>query len=241
MKRTVLLALILISFISCDKSKNNLRTGNKSFAKQEYEKAEESYLSSLQKDSAYMKANYNLGNTNYRMNNKSGLDKSLLYYDRAINGELETDSSIYQDILYNRGNTNFKLALSDSSVEKKEFANRLKKAISDYKSTLRLNPEDSAAKYNLALATHLLKQNESPQSSESEDDEQDVSDSDNNKNQENQGDNKENKSLQLGDENKKDEAERMLEALKYNEKQTLDRIKKDRDNDVQHRRTDKEW
>lgn len=228
MKKIGLLIALSILLISCDEAKNNLRKGNDFFDNNEYSKAEDNYLKALNKDSLYMKSNYNIANTNYRQNSKSNLEKSILYLDRAIESKLTADSSIYSKIFYNRGNSNFQLAFLDSGDNKSNFSKRIKNAINDYKSTLKINPDDSAAKYNLALANYLLKNQE-------------------NKNQENKNENKEkensqqNQSIQLIEDKKKEDNERMLEAMKNNEKQTLEKLKKEKDKKSRNFKTEKDW
>jgi len=246
MKRLVYLILILFVFSSCDKEKNHLRQGNKDFEQKQYSKAEDSFLKAIGVDSTYQKAQYNLANSNYKKDKEDQFNKALLYFEKALTQDSINDSSFYADILYNRGNTNFKLALLDSTQKTEKYDKALKKAIEDYKSTLKINSKDSSAKYNLSLAMRLLEQNKNNNQNKQK---QNKNDKDN-KNQ-----NKEKQDKKKDQEKKKEEEskpqeykkkenqdkERMLEALKNNEKNTLERLKKEKDKNTQQNRNDKDW
>lgn len=243
MKRIGLLIGLLLLFISCDKAKNNLRDGNKYFEKEKYTKAEDSYLKALGEDSLYMKANYNIGNSNYRHNSKSNLEKSLLYYNRALESKFNGDSNSYAQIYYNKGNTNFSLALMDSSAEKSEMEKKLRSAIEDYKMSLKINPDDSAAKYNLSLASYLLKKQEENKKNNKDKKQEQQQQSQPQSAEMKKSDKKdsENRAEMLMESDKNKEGKRMLEALKNNEKRTLDNLKKDKDQKSNRYRTDKDW
>lgn len=246
MKKIFYLILILFVFSSCDKEKNYLRQGNKDFEQKQYSKAEDNYLKALAIDSTYQKAQYNLANSNYKKDKEDQLNKALLYYDKALAQDSINDSIFTADIFYNRGNTNFKLALLDSIEKTEKYEKGLQKAIEDYKGTLKINSKDSSAKYNLSLAMRLLQQNKNNSQSKQKQDKK----KEENKNQDKQKpenkkdqDKKEEEGNQPQDYKKKEnkDKERMLEALKNNEKNTLERLKKEKDKNIQQNRNDKDW
>lgn len=229
MKKLVYLILVLLLFTSCDKEKNQLREGNKNFKKREYNKAEDNYLKALSADSTYQKASYNLANTNYKRDKEEDYTKAINYYNKAISQNDINDSNFLADILYNKGNSNFKLALLDSINKSEKYNKALEKAIEDYKNTLRINSKDSSAKHNLSLAMKLLEQNISSSQSQNKEDSKE-------KDKE-----EENKQKEVQEQNKNQDKERMLEALKNNEKRTLERLKKDKFKDSKHIRNEKDW
>ena len=160
MKKLVLGILILFIFASCDKEKNYMREGNKDFEEKQYAKAEDNFRKSLNIDSTYKKAQFNLANSTYKQNKEDQYNQSLLYYEKALAQDTILDTLFTANTLYNRGNTNFKLALLDSLEKGEKYTEGLKKAVEDYKKALKLNPQDTSAKYNLSLAMRLLKQNQ---------------------------------------------------------------------------------
>lgn len=227
MKKLVFGILIIFIFTSCDKEKNYLREGNKDFEEKQYAKAEDNFRKSLNIDSTYKKAQFNLANSTYKQNKEDQYNQSLLYYEKALAQDTIMDTLFTANTLYNRGNTNFKLALLDSLEKGEKYNEGLKKAIEDYKKNLKLNPKDSSAKYNLSLAMRLLKQNQNQNKQKKKQD---------NKNQQQQPKQQEpNKPKQNKDN------QRMLEALKNNEKNTLEKLKKEKDKKVINSRNNKDW
>ncbi|HHT03257.1 MAG TPA: hypothetical protein GX005_02915 [Bacteroidales bacterium] len=247
MKRLFYLILIVFVLSSCDKEKNYLRQGNKNFEQKDYSKAEDNYLKALNIDSTYHKAQFNLANSNYKKNKEDQLNKAIMYYEKALTQDLlDNDSSFLSDILYNRGNTNFKLALLDSIEKTEKYDKGLKKAIEDYKGTLKINSKDSSAKYNLSLAMRLLEQNKNQNQNQDKQDKDKRENKDQDKQkQENKKDQDKKKQEESSPQNynKKEnqDKERMLEALKNNEKNTLERLKKEKDKNTQQIRNDKDW
>lgn len=239
MKKIIYFIMFSILFVSCDKAKNNLRDGNKAFDAKRYSEAENLYRKALAIDTSYDKARYNLANTSYMQNKKDSYKKAIMYYDKALSLDSIKDTNFQASVLYNRANSNFKLALLDSSTKSNDYSQCLKNAINDYKLSLKLSPKDSSAKYNLTLAMHLLKQNSNKNKTKN----QDKQNQQNHSQNDNKKDNKEkqdNSSVQVKIQNK-EEGDRMLEALKNNERNTLEKIKKEKDKNIRQVRTDKDW
>ena len=87
----------------------------------------------------------------------------------------------------------------------------LSQATQDYKNAMILNPKDTNAKYNYALCLWLMKNNNNPDN-----------------NQDNQNN------------NNNSEINQMLNAMKNNEKQTISRVKKQKEN-VRNKQNEKDW
>ncbi len=237
MKRVIYIIIVLFLFSSCDKEKNYLRDGNKKFDKKEFNKAEDLYRKALTIDSTYKNAQYNLANSIYKQSKETGYEKALMYYDKSLMQDSIMDTNFLANTLYNRANTNFQIALLDSINKTEKYNESLQKAINDYKKTLKINSQDSAAKYNLSLAMHLLNKNKSQSQQNKQQNKQ---------NKQNQSQNKEDKNQQKGDEEKmqkpmNQDNERMLEALKNNEKNTLQRLKKEKDKNNKQIKNEKDW
>ena len=227
MKKLVFGILILFIFASCDKEKNYLREGNRDFEEKQYAKAEDNFRKSLNIDSTYKKAQFNLANSAYKQNKEDQYNQSLLYYEKALAQDTIMDTLFTANTLYNRGNTNFKLALLDSIEKGEKYNEGLKKAVEDYKKTLKLNPQDTSAKYNLSLAMRLLKQNQNQNKQ--------------NKNQEDKNQQQKSKQQEQNKPKQNQDSKRMLEALKNNEKNTLEKLKKEKDKKVINSRNNKDW
>ncbi len=92
----------------------------------------------------------NLGNTRYQMGDYLGAVE-------APNNALQTADPATQAIIYyNQGNAHFRLEELDQAIEA-------------YKKTLRINPDDLDAKYNLELAQKIQEQQQQQQANNQQD------------------------------------------------------------------------
>ena len=236
MKNNIILLLFALIFLSsCDKEKNRLRKGNDLYQEKDYVKSEEQYRKSLVADSNYLKAQYNLANASYKQSSQEKLQTAMKYYESYLKGNSYTDTINNANAIYNRGNVNFQLFNTDTANAKIEY---LEKALEDYKQTLRLNPGDSAAKYNLALTQYLLDKNKNQEQNQDNQQQQQQNQSQDKKQEEQKDENTPPQPQRMQD---KKDMERMLEALKNNEKNTLEKVKKKEEQQVQKRYIEKDW
>jgi tetratricopeptide (TPR) repeat protein len=244
-KNFVYLFFVLIFLTSCDKEKRDIRKGNDFYQKSDYIKAEEQYRKSLVSDSNYLKAQYNLANASYKQQNKEKLQTALKYYEAYLKGNAYNDTISNANAIYNRGNVNFQMFNTDTNSEASANIQYLERALNDYKQTLRLNPSDSSAKYNLALTQYLLNkhknqnQNQQNQQQDEQQQQQQQQQNQQDKKQEQQQNSNTPPQPQRMKDNK--DTERMLEALKNNEKNTLEKVKKKEEQQVQKRHIEKDW
>lgn len=269
MKKIMLCLSVLVCVCTaCDREKNELRKGNKAFAKSEFKQAEDAYRASLVADSNYAKAEYNLANASYKQGKDDKLHTAAKYYDSFLKSLSPEDTLNRTNGVYNLGNANFKLSQSDTVKNTEQSATYLRKAAEYYKETLRLNPSDSNAKYNLAMTQYLLKKNEQEnknkrqqQNQQQQQQQQNQNNNSQNRNEDSanrdgerkkqNGDSrngngekknqKQDSQNAQGEKKDKKEVNRMLEALKNNEKNTLNKIKHQKDDKVQKRRVEKDW
>ncbi|MGP1515345.1 MAG: tetratricopeptide repeat protein [Bacteroidales bacterium] len=209
--KNIILILLLLSCISCDKPRQYARKGNYQYNKKKYSDAVDNYKKSLNNDSTFSVANYNMGNALMQDNGKD-YAQAIKHYNRYLNGKvpkLVKDKIKYAQGLYNRGNALF--SLSQENRQSEEGMKYLSQAAQDYKNAMLLNPKDSNAKYNYAVCMWLLKNNNNP---------------DNNNNNQNNNNNS--------------EINQMLNAMKNNEKQTISRVKKQKEN-VHNKQNEKDW
>ena len=238
MKRTILYLLAVVSLCcGCDKEKNALREGNKQFEKKAFDKAESAYRNSLAADSLYKTAEYNLAAASYKQGKSDKLLSAAKYYESYLLSLDHNDTLQTSACTYDMANTYFQISQSDSIKASEQSKLFLQKAAELYKQSLRLNPQDTNAKYNLALTQHLLKEDEQQKNHQQQKQQQQQS------NNQNQDKNKQNDNRQMssGENKDKKQMEKMLEALKNNEKRTLNKIKRKEDASAQKRRIEKDW
>lgn len=157
--------------------KDLVREGNKLYKMAEYAASDSLFAAAAALDSTYSTALYNLGNSSYLGGNpgtaKAAWMKSLLN---------TADEKEKTDIFYN---------LAGIEMDGKNYG----EAIKLYKDALRRDPTDEQARYNLALAQKLLKDQQQNQNNQQNQQDQN--------NQDNKNDNKDNKDNQ-DDKNKDD-------------------------------------
>lgn len=255
MKRTILYLLAVVSLCcGCDKEKNALREGNKQFEKKAFDKAESAYRNSLAADSLYKTAEYNLAAASYKQGKSDKLLSAAKYYESYLLSLDHNDTLQTSACTYDMANTYFQISQSDSIKASEQSKLFLQKAAELYKQSLRLNPQDTNAKYNLALTQHLLKEEEKQKNDQQQQQQQDQNQQQNQQqqqqkqqqqqsNSQNQDKNKQNDNRQMssGENKDKKQMEKMLEALKNNEKRTLNKIKRKEDASAQKRRIEKDW
>ena len=255
MKRTILYLLAVVSLCcGCDKEKNALREGNKQFEKKAFDKAESAYRNSLAADSLYKTAEYNLAAASYKQGKSDKLLSAAQYYESYLLSLDHNDTLQTSACTYDMANTYFQISQSDSIKASEQSKLFLQKAAELYKQSLRLNPQDTNAKYNLALTQHLLKEEEKQKNDQQQQQQQDQNQQQNQQqqqqkqqqqqsNNQNQDKNKQNDNRQMssGENKDKKQMEKMLEALKNNEKRTLNKIKRKEDASAQKRRIEKDW
>jgi Ca-activated chloride channel family protein len=230
----LLLSLIcLASLTFAQKEKADIRKGNYLYQQQKYKEAEESYRNAVQKSDQNLPGNFNLGDAQYKQKNFK--DAQLQFSKIAASAN---NKNVVAQAYHNLGN---------SFVESK----KLEEGIDAYKKALINNPKDDQTRYNLAYAQKKLqdKKNQDKKDKQNKDKNQDKNKQDQNKNSNNDKDqqNKNSKDQNKDQQDKKDQdkagndkkdqenggqpkmskedAERMLEALNNQEKQTQDKLK----------------
>ncbi|MBD3636933.1 MAG: tetratricopeptide repeat protein [Crocinitomicaceae bacterium] len=180
--RLFIIALFLpLMCVAQDEIKRNLYYGNQAFNEGDYEKAADYYLDAVNQSPLNFKANYNLANAYYRLNQN---DKAIERMNTVVN--LAPTSFDKAKAYHNIGNAHM-------------MKQELDEAIEAYKNALRLNPSDEETRYNLAYAQQM-KQKQDQQQKQNQQDQSNGGDGQNmgdNQNQENQ--NQENQ--ENGDEN----------------------------------------
>ncbi len=253
------LLIIVISTLALHAQRENryIRRGNNDFEDRNFPEAEKDYLRFLSKSEDPHKGLFNLGDVYYEQNN---YQQAGILFDSVARLQIEED--VRSKAFYNLGNTLLSASLGNDTVA----AEALPLSIESYKEALRINPLDSAAKYNLAYAQQMLnnqQQNQQDQQNQQNQQNQDQQDQNQDQNQDQQDQNQDqdqqdqnqdqqdqqdqnqdqqdqnqdqqdqqnnNQQQQQSSQQKprqisKEDAERMLEAMKNDEKKTLEKVK----------------
>ena len=243
----ITILFLAMSLLSWSQQENHLiRQGNREYNDGNYKKAEIDYIKSTQAQRASHKGFYNLGDSWYMQ--KNYLEAAAAFDTlRTFKMDDDTRSKSY----YNLGNSLLKAGIDSAQLAQKV----LPQSIEAYKQSLRLNPADTDAKYNLAYAQKLLDKSQKQQQQQNKDQK------DQNKDQQKQDQQKQDQQKQdqqkqdqaRQDQQKqqqqqgqpqqisKEDAERILDALKNDEKQTLEKLTEAKIKTMRVVKSDKDW
>lgn len=238
--------IILLSISNCfaqpDRKINN--QGVDAFESGNFAEAEANFKKGLEKAPDNYITNFNHGDALYK---QERYDEAISSYKAAL-GDADDDFRKAK-IHHNIGNSLLK-------------SNKIQESIDAYKTALKHNPDDADTKYNLSYALSLLNDQDKDQQQDENNDKQNQND-DNQQNQQNQNQDQ-NQDQQNNDQQQnqpqpkdqetqqdnlkqpqqqeakisKEDAERILEALKNNEKDLQKELRKKAGRPV---KTDKDW
>ena len=237
----MLLSVALTASAQVDR--HDVRAGNRKFRKDNWKEADISYRKALVKDSTSVAANYNLANTLYRQENYEEAEKLM----KKI-GDNASASANAADYWYNTG---------DIAIAKKDWQG----AVNAFKEALLKNPSDMDAKENYIYAKKMLEnqqkngggngdgqdnqdQNNQDQNNQNQDQNNDGQNKDQNQNQnQNNGQGNGNQQPPQGQEGKisPQQAQQMLRAIQAKEKETQDKVNKEKADALKSRQKEKNW
>jgi len=234
MRRLILICVILLqaSVLFAQQEKREILKGNELYKQQKYNEAEATYRKALQKQKKNVAGNFNLGDALYK---EKKFDQAGKQFTQLAAGS--KDRSVKAEAYHNLGN---------SLLQSK----KLEESIEAYKKSLLNNPKDDQTRYNLAYAQEMLKkqqnknknnknnQNKNNQNKNNQN-KKDQNKNDKNKNKDNKNNQDKNNPDKQDDKNRdqqnkqpqdpnnisKDQAQRMLDALNNDEKETQDKLK----------------
>jgi Ca-activated chloride channel family protein len=233
MKQLIIIVLFLLqgSWLFAQQEKSLVHKGNELYQQKKYTEAEANYRKSVEK-SKNVEGNFNLGDALFRQKKFTEAGEQFNQLAGSSNNK-----SIAAKAYHNLGN---------SLLENK----KLEESIDAYKKSLINNPKDEETRYNLAYAQEKLKEQQKKDKDNKKNDK-----NKDKKNQNKDDKNKDNKDQNKKDQDKKDQdkkdqdkkdqdkkdqkdgqqpqpnklskedAERMLDALNNDEKQTQDKLK----------------
>jgi len=163
-----------------------LRKGDKYYEVGEYGLAEQSYRKSHDKKKN-SKSTFNLGNSIY---NQERYEEAIQHFQSAaVAAKSDRESA---GAYYNLGNSYFKNQQIDEAIDA-------------YKQSLRLNPTDEAAKYNLLVSKEVKKQMEQQQQEQQQDQEQQEDGEKSEEQEQQEGENQEQQEQEQGEEGEEQE------------------------------------
>ncbi len=245
MKGLIYILTFLASVLSVDAAaqvdRREVRKGNRDFKKENYKEADIEYRKALVKDSLSMAANYNLANTLYRQNDYEQAAKTL---ERIK--EVAPASEYAADYYYNMG---------DVAIAAKNW----QAAVDAFKQSLLRNPGDLNAKENYIYAKKMLEnqqqqqqneqnqqndQNKDQNQDDQNEDQQDNQDQQNDQNEDQQDQNQDQQNDQQSGQQPKitpQAAQQMLQAIQAKEKETQEKVKKEKAKALNSRQKEKNW
>jgi Ca-activated chloride channel family protein len=215
----VLTGFLLIAALPAysQSDKKMIRQGNREYEKEKYAESEVSYRKAIDKNKESADAVFNSGDALYKQKKFEDAGKQF-----SENHDMNDNKKKKSASLYNLGNS---LLMSD----------KVKESIDAYKGSLKLNPENMEAKYNLAYAQDLLRKQEEQQQQQQDkqnqdqnkdqQDKQDKKDSGDNKSNQNQQPQQQDQSKEQQQGISKEDAERLLNALANDEKNVQEKVK----------------
>ena len=243
MKRLMILILALVSAVtvSAQTDRKEVRAGNRAFRKGDFRKSEIDYRRAVLKDSLSVAAQYNLASSLYRQDDYEGAQKALSSIAETVSG-IEA-AGTKADFYFNQG---------DVALAQKDYAS----AVKSFRQSLLLRPDDMDAKENYIYAKEMLRQSQDNQggqdgdNSQNQDNQDDQDNQDNNQQQNNNNQQQNNQNQQNPqDQNNaaaegnisRQQARQMLNAIQAKEKETQDKVKKEKAEMLKSRQKEKNW
>ena len=237
-KNWVICAFVLLLSLPANAQvdKREVRAGNRAFKKDEFRKSEIDYRKAVLKDSLSLTGQYNLASSLYRQEDYEGASKALETV-KEVAGQASS-----ADFWYNRG---------DVALAQKDYAT----AVDAFRQSLLLRPEDLDAKENYIYAKKMLEnqqgggggndQNQDDQQNQDNQQNQDQNQDQNQQNQDNQQNqqdqDRQNQQNQSEGAISRQQARQMLNAIQAKEKETQDKVKKEKAEALKSRQKEKNW
>lgn len=214
MIRLFALFLPVLTAASAYGQNREISKGNKEYNEKRYRNAEAAYREAISKKPGEFTGIYNLGNALYR---QEKFEDAAQQYMSAMGNEKNPASR--SKAFYNLGNALLK-------------NQQYKESVDAYKQALKINPDDEDARYNLSYALQKLKQQQQQSGQNKDQKNKDQQQKDQQKDQQKKEQEQKDEQQQAGQDKKeqekkqqkkepkmsKEEAERMLRALKNDEK-----------------------
>ena len=241
MRKFLVILLILCglpAFAQADK--HDVRAGNRKFSRGRFKESEIDYRKAVLKDSTSVTANYDLASALYRQEDWAGAAKAL--------ERVKEQPGLPAQYHYNAG---------DAALQQQDY----QAAVEAFRQALMLDPVDLDAKENYIYAKKMLQsqqgggggdnqqnqdqdQNQDNQDQQNQDQNQDQNNDDQNQNQDQQDQNNQDKQQQQQQQEPQispQQAQQMLRAIQAKEKETQDKVNKEKAALLKSRQKEKNW
>ncbi len=237
-----IVALLLLSApVFGQVDKKEVRAGNRAYEDGKYQQAEIDYRRAILKDSTSVAGQYNLGNALYKLEN---FEEAAEHYSILKDTLADRGAGYGADYYHNVGNVALK-------------GKKYQEAVDAFKESLRRNPSDMETKSNLAYAQKKL-QDQQNQQDQQQNQEQNQQNRNQNQNQDQPDDNKDKQQNPDPNQDQQDEpqdnkqqqappkispqtAQQMLQAIEDKEKETQEKVKKEKADKLKSRQKEKNW
>ena len=231
---TIAAALLACGPLHAQTDRHEVRAGNRKFGKGEFKAAEIDYRKAVLKDSLSVAGEYNLASSLYRQQDWEGAGKALQTV-KDVAPATENAARWH----YNSG---------DVALQKKDYA----AAVEAFRQALLLEPGDLDAKENYIYAKLMLQNQQNgggggDQNQDQNQDQQQNQDQDQNQDQQDQQQNQDQNQNQNQDQQQQEQkispqqAQQMLQAIQAKEKETQDKVNKEKAAALKSRQKDKNW
>lgn len=233
---TILLLCLSLPALCQQADRRDVRQGNRKYRKDNFKEAEISYRKALVKDSTSFAGNYNLASSLYRQKDYQNAGKSL----EKLKDQAQTHPAADR-YYFNQG---------DVALQNKDYA----AAVEAFKQSLLRNPWDLDAKESYIYAKKMLEnqqQNGGGGSDNQNQDQNQDQDQDQDQNQDQNQDQQDQDQDQNQDKQDQDQqdqpkispqqANQMLQAMQAKEKETQDKVNKEKAAALQSRQKEKNW
>jgi len=227
--KTIMILFLLVIANPLYAQRSEINDGVDQYKEEKYSDAEVNFKKGKEKAPEKFEAHFNLGDAYYK---QGRYDESLKEFYSSL--ELSENHELKAKAYHNIGNSLLK-------------SQKIKESIEAYKNALKINPNDQETKYNLSYALNQLEkqqnqqqnqnQNQDQNKDQNQDQNKDKNQQQNDKNDQQQNEqNKPDQNEQTQQDNtkaqqkqnqiSKEEAERILQALKNNEQDIQKKIRK---------------
>lgn len=242
MRKYLIFALLMLAGLQAyaQVDRRDVRAGNNKFRKDKFKESEIDYRKAALKDSTSLAAQYNLASSLYRQQDFEGASKAL---------ETLAPEGQPSQYFYNKG---------DVALQKKDYQS----AVDAFKAALLQDPADMDAKENYIYAKKMLEnqqqggggggdnnqqdqnqdQNNQNQNQDQQDQNNDQNDQDQNQdqNEDNQDQNQDQQQQQQSAISQQ-QAQQMLNAIQAKEKETQDKVNKEKAALLKSKQKEKNW
>jgi len=256
MKKEIILALLFALPLSvlAQKEKIQAKDGNEQYRSGRYDEAIEAYTKALEEDSEYTEALFNTGNA-LQQKARRLAEKAQSTEDPEEKKRLIEVAKTTSQKAASQFASVAKAAKTNEEINKAQYnlgnarlmSGEIDESIEAYKEALRKMPQDDDARYNLAYAQHMKKQQEQQQKNQQQNQDQQKQDQEKQEQQKKDQQKEQEKQDQQEQQEpqpqqlSKEEAEQLLQALMKQEKELQEDLKKKKKRKAQRIRIEKDW